>query len=216
MLWLFPCLSASPPGQAIEFDSNGLHYQTLTRSGVTVMCSELPVQIREYAVLQVAVANGSPSTRTVKAEDFRFVRADGTVLAGTPARYVVEEFLAKGGRADVVKMVSTYEIGLYGLGRFQSTNGYEVRRRNAQGEMGGARLKAAAAASAIAFVTTRLKPAESTDGAIFFATQGKPIGAGKLLVTMGGDQYEYAFGGDHHPGTLKTRPAPALASGDGR
>jgi hypothetical protein len=201
--------------QAIEFESGGLYYQTLTRAGVTIMFAELPVQVREFAVVQVAVSNGSPSSRTVKGEDFKFVRADGTTLTATPASSVVQEFLEKGGRNDVIKLVSTYEMGLYGLGRFRSTNGYEVRRKNMLAEVSGQRLKAAAAASAIAFVTTRLKSAESTDGAIFFPTQGKPIGQGTLRVTMGAEVFEYELGGEHHPGTLKSRPAPS-SSPEGR
>jgi hypothetical protein len=203
------CVSAALCGQAIQFESGGLNYQTLTRAGVTIMFAELPVQVREFAVLQVAVSNGSPSSRTVRGEDFKFIRTDGSVLTATPANSVVQEFLEKGGRNDVIKLVSTYEMGLYGLGRFRSTNGYEVRRRNMLAEVSGQRLKAAAAASAIAFVTMRLKSTESTDGAIFFATQGKPIGPGKLRVTMGAEVFEYELGGDLHPGTLKSRPEPA-------
>lgn len=203
------CAVAALRGQAIQFESGGLYYQTLTRAGVTIMFAELPVQVREYAVMQVAVSNGSPSTRTVKGEDFKFIRPDGAIVAATPAEAVVEEFLEKGGRGDVIKLVSTYEMGLYGLGRFRSTNGYEVRRRNMLAEVNGQKLKAAATASAIAFVTTRLKSAESTDGAIFFATQGKPIGQGTLRVTVGTEVFEYEVGGEQHPGTLKTRPVPA-------
>jgi hypothetical protein len=208
-LYVLICASAALLGQAIQFESGGLYYQTLTRAGVTIMFAELPVQVREFAVIQVAVSNGSPSSRTVKAEDFKFIRPDGTTLPATPAATVVEEFLEKGGRNDVIKLVSTYEMGLYGLGRFRSTNGYEVRRRNMLAEVSGQRLKAAAAASAIAFVTTRLKATESTDGAIFFATQGKSIGQGILKVTMGAEVFEYEVGGEHAPGTLKTRPAPS-------
>jgi hypothetical protein len=208
------CAVAALRGQAIQFESGGLFYQTLTRAGVTIMFAELPVQVREYAVLQVAVSNGSPSTRTVKGEDFKFMRPDGTTLVATPAGAVVEEFLEKGSRGDVIKLVSTYEMGLYGLGRFRSTNGYEVRRRNMLAEVSGQRLKAAAAASAIAFVTTRLKSSESTDGAIFFPTQGKPIGQGTLRVTVGTELFEYEVGGDQHPGMLKTRPVPATAPSD--
>ena len=217
-LWLrglcaLVCAAAGLSAQSIEFEAGGLHYQTLTRAGVTIMFAELPVEIREYAVLQVAVSNGSPSGRTIKGEDFRFIRSDGTVVRATPAPAVVEEFLEKGNRNDVIKLVSTYELGLYGMGRFRSTNGYEVRRRNAQAELYGQRLKAAAAASAIAFVTTRLRPAESTDGAIFFPTQGKPIGTGKLVVNVGTEVFEYEVGGEHAPGQLKTRPpAPSSSS----
>ncbi len=205
------CAAAALSGQAIQFESGGLYYQTLTRAGVTIMFAELPVQVREFAVVQVAVSNGSPSSRTVKAEDFKFIRPDGTTLAATPASSVVQEFLDKGGRNDVIKLVSTYEMGLYGLGRFRSTNGYEVRRKNMLAEVSGQKLKAAAAASAIAFVTTRLKATESTDGAIFFPTQGKPIGQGTLRVTMGAEVFEYEVGGERAPETLKTRPAPAAS-----
>ena len=208
------CAAAALRGQAIQFESGGLLYQTLTRAGVTIMFAELPVQVREFAVVQVAVSNGSPSTRTVKNEDFKFIRPDGTTVVATPAGSVVEEFLQKGGRNDVIKLVSTYEMGLYGLGRFRSTNGYEVRRKNMLAEVSGQKLKAAAAASAIAFVTTRLRSSESTDGAIFFPTQGKPIGQGTLRVTVGTEVFEYEVGGEPHPGMLKTRPAlPATTQG---
>ena len=37
-------------------------------------------------------------------------------------------------------------------------------------------MKAAAAASALALVQTKLTPGESTDGAVFFPTEGKPLG----------------------------------------
>jgi len=192
-------------GQAIEFESAGLKYQTLTRAGVTIMFAELPTTVREYAVLQVAVSNGSPSNWTIKPEDFRFVRADGTDLPAAPARAVVGEFLQKGGRNDVIRLVSTYESGLYGMGKFRSTNGYEQRRQQAMAEMTNTKLKAAAAASAIVFVQTRLNSGQSTDGAIFFVTQGRPLGPGKLIASMGTERFEFESGGLKHPGDLKVR-----------
>jgi hypothetical protein len=73
----------------------------------------------------------------------------------------------------------------------QSTNGYEQRRQSAIGEFGGAKLKAAAAASAIAFVKAKLKPGESTDGAIFFHVDRKMMGAGRLVVRFGGETFEF-------------------------
>lgn len=202
LLWGFTPLR----GQAIEFESNGLKYQTLTRDGVTIMFAPLPAQVREYVVLQMAVSNGSPSNRTVKAEDFRFVRDDGTVIAATPARYVVQQFLERGGRNDVIKLVGTYEMSLYGLSRFQSTNGYEQRRQAALAEVSSSKLKSAAAASAIVFVTTKLTPGDSTDGAVFFPTQGHPLGAGKLVATVGSARFEFEVGGLKHPGELIRRP----------
>jgi len=192
--------------QAIEFESNGLKYQTLTREGLTIMFAPLPAQVREYAVLQIAVSNGSPSARTVKPEDFRFVRTDGTVVPATAARYVVQQFLDKGGRNDVIKLVGTYELGLYGLSRFQSTNGYEQRRQAALAEVSSSKLKAAAAASAIVLVPTRLMPGESTDGAVFFMAPGKLLGEGTLIATVGAERFEFKVGGFKHPGELSKRP----------
>lgn len=193
-------------GQAIEFESNGLKYQTLTRDGITIMFAPLPAQVREYVVIQVAVSNGSPSSRSIKSSDFRFIRLDGSVITATPAPYVVQQFLDRGGRNDVVKLVSTYELGLYGLSRFQSTNGYEQRRQAALAEVSSSKLKAAAAASAIVFVNTRLTPGESTDGAVFFPTQGQPLGAGKLVAVVGTSQFEFEVGGLKHPSELIRRP----------
>ncbi len=192
--------------QAIEFESNGLKFQTMTRDGVTIMFAPLPIQVRDFAVLQVAVSNGSPSTRTVKPEDFKFIREEGGVVPATPARKVVTEFLERGGRNDVIKLVTTYEASLYGVGRIRSTNGYEQRRQQYLAEMTSAKLKAAAAASAIVFVQTALKPGESTDGAIFFPLQGRPISAGKLVAKAGVLEFEFEVGGFRHPGELIRRP----------
>ena len=47
----------------------------------------------------------------------------------------------------------------------------------------------AAAASAIALVTTKLMPGQSTDGAVFYPSQGKPLGAGKLIVNAAGETF---------------------------
>ena len=63
--WLLLCLLGFVPGttrapaQVIEFESNGLRYQTLTRSGVTVMYAAMPQHLHAYAVVQVAVSNGA-------------------------------------------------------------------------------------------------------------------------------------------------------------
>ena len=133
--------------QVIEFESNGLKFQTLTRSGVTVMFAQLPTHIHEYAIVQVAVSNGAPSPYFIRPEDFTFVRGDGTELHATPARTVVAMLTQKGSGNDVIKLVTTYEASLYGNAHFKSTNGYEQRRQAALA-MTATRLKAAAAASA--------------------------------------------------------------------
>lgn len=178
-------------GQVIEFESNGLKYQTMTRSGVTVMFATLPANLRGYTVFQVAVSNGSRYITTVDPEDFIFRRDNGPSEKAMPARQVVKRMLDRANRDDVIKMVGTYEVGLYGLQRMQSTNGYEQRRQSAIGEFGGAKLKAAAAASAIAFVKMKLTAGESTDGAIFFGVEHKAMGQGRLMVRIAGETFEF-------------------------
>jgi len=181
----------SASAQVIEFESGGLHYQTLTRNGVTVMWAKLPLHLREYNVIQVAVSNGSPVSWSIKPEDFSFQRQDGTVIPATPARAVVNDFMSRGGRSDVIKLVTAYEAGLYGMTRFRSTNGYEVRRQAALAEVSSTRLKSAAAASAIVLVQTKLASGQSTDGAVFFVNSGKSLGPGKLLVRAAGELFAF-------------------------
>src|SRR5581483_8757905 len=95
---------------------------------------------------------------------------------------VVDSLLDKASRGDVIKLVSAYEAAIYGNTRLRTSNGYEARRRDALAEVSSAKLKAAAAASAIALVNTKLAPGESTDGAVFFPNAGKTLGPGKLFV----------------------------------
>ncbi len=204
----FAALLAAPllHGQAIEFESGGLHYQTLSRDGLTVMFAPLPQQIRNYVILQVAVSNGSQSARMVRPEDFRFVRQDGRVLRAVPPRQVVQGFLDRASRNDVIRMVTLYEMGLYGMSRFRSTSGYEQRRQQALAEVSNPRLKAAASASAIVLVPVRLQPGESTDGAVFFDVPEKKLGDGRLVATVGEQVFEFRIGADDHPGALIRRP----------
>ena len=53
-------LNIAVRAQIIEFESGGLKYKTLTHNGVTIMFASLPTHVREYAILQVAISNGSP------------------------------------------------------------------------------------------------------------------------------------------------------------
>ncbi|MDX2150569.1 MAG: hypothetical protein SFV54_07535 [Bryobacteraceae bacterium] len=193
-------------GQVIEFENNGLRYLTMTRSGFTIMFAHLPANVRSYSVVQVAVTNGSPRAWVVKPEDFRFERQDGTVVQAAAARAVVTEMVDRAGRNDVIKLVATYEMGLYGMTRMRSTNGYEERRQSALAELGNVRLKAAAAASAIAFVETKLGPGQSTDGAIFYPTLGRPLGPGRLVVRAAGETFSFETDGTtSSPKTLLQR-----------
>jgi hypothetical protein len=177
--------------QVIDFESGGLHYRTLTRNGLTIMFASLPSRIRAYAVMQVAVSNGSEISWNVKPEDFTFHAADGVAIRAVPATEVVDSLMAKASRKDVIHLVSQYEAGIYGNTRMKLANGYESRRQNALAEVASAKLKAAAAASAIALVSTRLLPGDSTDGALFFPSNGKPLGAGRLVIHAAAETFEF-------------------------
>ena len=203
LLWLF--LPVMLPAQIIDFESNGLHYKTLTKSGVTVMFAYLPAHVKEYSIVQVSVSNGSPVSWTVKPEDFSYRKQDGETVQALPALSVVTSFLARASRHDVTKLVLTYENSLYGNITMHSTNGYESRRESALAEGVSARLKAAAAASAIALVATKLSSGQSTDGAVFFLSSGRPFGPGTLLVHTGGEMFEFPTEGEPIPLT-KEKP----------
>lgn len=176
--------------QVIEFESNGLRYQTLTKSGVTVMWAALPSHLHEYAIIQVAISNGSGGPYVIRPEDFSYVRPDGSVLHASAAAAVVNMLLQKGSGSDVIKLVTTYEASLYGNPHFKSTNGYEMRRQGALAMMGN-KAKAAATASALALVQTKLPKGDSTDGAVFFPTEGKLLGPGHLVVRTNTDVFDF-------------------------
>lgn len=180
-------------GQVIEFESGGNLYQTLSREGLTVMFTRLPGSLRSYGVLQVSVANGSGQVRQVKPEDFLVIRPNGRTSAAMAAGDVVREFIRNPNREDIIKLVGTYEFSLYGMSpRMSSRNGYETRRQSAIAELSFKNLKAAAAASAIAFVSTKLEPGETTDGAVFFSTADGPIDGARVVVRTE-DGLEYRF-----------------------
>jgi hypothetical protein len=191
-LVLTAMLSVAARAQAIiDFESAGLKYKAMTRGGVTVMFSLLPLHIRDYAVVQVAISNGSSISWTVEPQDCSFEKPDGQMIQALAARTVVNTLIEKGGRGDVIKLIAAYEASLFNNAQIHSTNGYESRRQNAFADLGSSKLKAAAAASAIALVTTRLAPGQSTDGAVFYPNQGKPLGTGKLIVNMAGETYVF-------------------------
>jgi hypothetical protein len=185
---LFPLLAMA---QVIEYESNGVKHQTLTRNGVTIMFAVTRTHVRDYSMIQVSVANGSQIYSSIKPEDFAYAKADGQTIRASPADTVVKQILDHGNLSDVQKLVVAYEANLYGIPNMRSTNGYEQRRRGAMAEGVAARFKAAAAASALALVPTRLAPGESTDGAIFFPIDPKLLGGGRLAVRTDKNVYEF-------------------------
>jgi hypothetical protein len=177
--------------QVIEFESNGLKYQTLTRSGVTVMFAQMPSRLHEYTIIQAAVSNGSPGPYVIRPEDFSYQRTDGTNIRAVPAQTVIAMLMRKGSGSDVIKLVVAYEGGIYGNPNLRSTNGYEQRRQSALAMGGATKFRAAATASAIALVGTKLPTGESTDGAVFFPNEGKPLTGGRVVVRTNTDTFEF-------------------------
>jgi hypothetical protein len=198
MLLLVIAKAASPeqnPSSAaagpIDFESHGMHYEALTKNGITVMFASLPPHVKDYNIVQVTVTNGSPVSWTVKPSDFSFKRHDGTLLQAISADEVVSSLLDKAGRNDVIKLQLLYESSIYALSNFRSTNGYEQRREAAMAQFVNPRFKAAAAASAITLVPIKLKPSDSTDGAVFFEnrTKEKSLGPGRFVAHTCGETF---------------------------
>jgi hypothetical protein len=178
-------------GQVISYESNGLQYKALTKGGLTIMLAPLPTRIRDWIVFQIAITNGSPVAWAVKSEDFRFEREDGSIVPALAAHEVVETMMKKASRGDTTKLVVAYEAALFGNMHMHSTNGYESRRQDALAESGSNKIKAAATASAIVLAPARLGPGQSTDGAVFYASGGKPLGAGKFVVNEAAEEFDF-------------------------
>jgi hypothetical protein len=184
--WLAQCGSA----QVIEVQSNGLTYQTLTKSGITVMFSHLPGNLHQYAILQVAISNGSQGPYIIRPEDFTFERTAGEKIRAVPARTVIEMLRQKATGSDAIKLVTTYENGIYGAPHPQALKGYEARREAAIASTGN-KVTTSLIASALALVQTKLAVGDTTDGAVFFPTEGKALGAGRLVVRTNTDTFEF-------------------------
>jgi hypothetical protein len=183
---VFPTLHA----QVIEFESRGLKYQTLTRNGVTIMFAPLGAHVREYAIFQVAVSNGSAGPYVIRPEDFYFLRNGGEGVEAASAQSVIGMLMQKGSGSDVVKLVNTYEMALYGIPNLKASNGFEARRKNMLA-FGASKLRAAATASAVALVQTKLAPGETTDGAIFLPMEAKAVATGHLQVRTNTDTFDF-------------------------
>jgi hypothetical protein len=165
-------------------------YQMLTRSGVTLMFTHLPGYLHQYTIVQVAISNGSEGPYIIRPEDFTFERTDGQRIRAVPARTVIDMLRQKANGNDAIKLVTTYEAGIYGNPHLKSLNGYESRRQAAIAS-GGTKMTSALIASALALVQTKLAKGDSTDGAVFFPTDGKPLGSGRLVVRTNTDVFEF-------------------------
>jgi hypothetical protein len=176
--------------QVIEFEQNGLKYQTLTRGDITVMFAHMPQHLKGYSLMHVAIANGSKIPCTIQPEEFSYVRGSQPIPA-SGATAMVKRFMDRGEHDDVVKLTLAYESVLYGFNRMKVTNGYELRRQNFLSYGLSARVKAAAEASAIVLIPTKLKPGESTDGAVFFRNDAKTLTGGHLTFRTSGEVFTF-------------------------
>jgi hypothetical protein len=184
------CLSQCLSAQVIEVQANGLTYQTLTKSGITVMFNHLPGNLHQYTILQVAVSNGSQAPYIIRPEDFTFERAAGEKVRAVSARTVIEMLRQKGNGNDAIKLVTTYENGIYGSPQPQALKGYQARREAAIASTGN-KVTTSLIASALALVQTKLAVGDTVDGAVFFPTEGKALGAGRLVVRTNTDTFEF-------------------------
>ena len=183
--------SLDASAQVIAFENNGLKYQSLTRSGVTVMCARLPAELKEWGLVQIAIENGSDAYVTISPEDIAFDRGDGHTTPAGSADTVVADVLERGNHSDLVKLIKTYEDAIYNLPNMRLDNSYEKRREAALGFGTSAKFEAAAAASAIALVQTRIPPGQSTDGAVFFRFGSKTFPPGHIVVHNGGETFVF-------------------------
>jgi hypothetical protein len=185
-------LTVTAFAQVIEYQADGQKYQTLTHNGLTVIITHLPVQVAGYGLLQVSIANGSQIHWTVKPEEFEYVRGPETIQA-IGADDVVNVMLQHASNNDVVKLITSYERSLYAIPNMRSNNGYEQRREGALAFGGSAKLKAAAAASAITLAQVRLAPGESTDGAVFMRLPKDPktLTGGHVVMHSEGETFNF-------------------------
>jgi hypothetical protein len=179
-------------GQVIEYEANGLKYQTLSRKGLTLIVTRMPNHVAGFGLFQVSISNGSEIYWTVQPEDFSYIKPDIS-MAAIPAGQVVDVLLDKGSHADVIKLVTSYENSLYGIPHMKSTNGYEQRRQGAMTYGINTKIKAAATASAIALAQTRLAPGQSTDGSIFIPLTHdlKTLSGGRLVFKNYDETFEF-------------------------
>jgi hypothetical protein len=178
--------------QVIEYEANGMKYQTLSHEGLTVIVTHMADHVAGFSLFQISVSNGSDKYWMVDPEQFAYARHD-VKLNALSASQVVDVLLDKGSHTDVVKLVNSYENTLYGIPHMKSTNGYESRREGMMTYGINAKMKAAATASAIALAQVRLAPGQSTDGSIFIplGREVKSLTGGHLVFKSYDQTFEF-------------------------
>ena len=65
----------------IEYEANGLKYQTLSRRGLTIIVTRMPNHVAGFGLFQVSIANGSEIYWTVQPEDFSYINQEVSTAA---------------------------------------------------------------------------------------------------------------------------------------
>src|SRR3954447_11203148 len=81
--------------QVIEYEANGLKYQTLSRQGLTVIVTHMPNHVAGFGLFQVSISNGSDKYWMVQPEDFSYIKQEVPMTA-ISAGQVVDVLLDKG------------------------------------------------------------------------------------------------------------------------
>ncbi len=176
--------------QVIQFESNGMEYQVMTRRGLTLMCAPMPLKTNRYALLHVAASNGSEDTWQIDTANFSFEYEDGTVVQAMSEHRVISEFFENANRSELVKLHKAYEKALFNNQYVRPSNSYEKRRMSALA-IGPKGLKASLAAAAITFVSGKLGPGDSTDGALFFPTSGRHLRTGRIVANVDSESFQF-------------------------
>src|SRR5271168_4723498 len=80
-LWAAAYVCTQLHGQVIEYEANGLKYQTLSRKGLTVIVTRMPNHVAGFGLFQVSISNGSDIYWTVEPEDFAYIRQEVSTSA---------------------------------------------------------------------------------------------------------------------------------------
>src|SRR6202166_2246279 len=80
---VFLALSATAllSGQVIEYEANGLKYQTLSRKGLTVIITHMPNHVAGFGLIQISISNGSGMYWMVQPEDFSYIKNEMPMTA---------------------------------------------------------------------------------------------------------------------------------------
>ena len=139
----------------------------------------------------MAVSNGSPGPYVIRPDDFSYEHPDGRSIRAVPAQTVIAMLMQKGSGTDVIKLVTAYEAGIYGNPHLRSTTATSSagRRRSRWAAPPGFGPPRPPAPSP--WWETKLAMGDSTDGAVFFPNEGKPLTGGHIVVRTNTDTFTF-------------------------